>query len=93
MSNFLKDLSDRIEFGKVDLESVYPPQYKGQPGADEMTAQALIDGFSPEDILHKSLIKGMERVGVKFRENRNGNLQKKLGWQQKRNWSHCKCLG
>jgi len=64
------DLSDRIEFGKVDLGSVYPPQYKGQAGADEMTAQALTEGLSPEDILHKSLIKGMERVGIKFRESR-----------------------
>ena len=70
MNNLLKELSDCIEFGKVDLSSVYPPQYKGQPGADEMTARALAEGFPPEEILHNSLITGMQKVGIKFRENR-----------------------
>jgi 5-methyltetrahydrofolate--homocysteine methyltransferase len=43
---------------------------KGQDGADEYTKQALDSGISAGDILRKSLIVGMEKVGVKFRENK-----------------------
>lgn len=42
---------------------------KGQPGADELTLQALNANISPSDILTKGLIVGMEKIGVKFKAN------------------------
>ena len=42
---------------------------KGKPGADELTLQALNEGFSPSDILTKGLIVGMEKIGIKFKAN------------------------
>jgi methanogenic corrinoid protein MtbC1 len=43
---------------------------KGQDGADEYTKLALEKGISPQDILEKALIPGMNNVGVKFSENK-----------------------
>lgn len=70
MNDLLTKLSDCIEFGKINLASPYPPQMKGQDGADEITRMALETGVNPQDILSKGLMPGMERVGIKFRENR-----------------------
>jgi methanogenic corrinoid protein MtbC1 len=70
MSELLTNLAECVEFGKVNLASPYPPQMKGQDGADELTAQALANGIAPQDVLTMGLMPGMERVGVKFRENK-----------------------
>lgn len=43
---------------------------KGEDGADELTRKALEEGYSPNDILTKGLIVGMNRIGVKFKENK-----------------------
>jgi methanogenic corrinoid protein MtbC1 len=43
---------------------------KGQDGADELTARALEQGATAEEILTNALIVGMGKVGVKFRENK-----------------------
>jgi methanogenic corrinoid protein MtbC1 len=43
---------------------------KGQDGADELARMALDQGIGANDILQKGLVPGMERVGVKFRENK-----------------------
>ena len=64
-----KKLSDCIEFGKINKVSPYPPQMKDQDGADEITKQLLDGGASADDVLQKGLIIGMEKVGIKFREN------------------------
>lgn len=70
----MEDLFERIaacvEFGKINQVSPYPPAMKGQPGAEELTVQALEDNVSPSDILTKGLILGMERIGLKFKENK-----------------------
>ncbi|MGB5434487.1 MAG: corrinoid protein [Maribacter sp.] len=66
----LAKISDCIEFGKINKTSPYPPNMKDQDGADELTKQALDEGISANDILAKGLIVGMEKVGVKFRENK-----------------------
>lgn len=66
----LEKIAICVENGKINLASPYPPTMKGQPGADEYTVQALECGISPSDILSKGLITGMERIGVKFRENK-----------------------
>lgn len=70
MIDLLKKLSDCVEFGKVSKASPFPPQLKGEDGADEIARQLLDQGASPQDILTLGLMPGMERVGVKFRENR-----------------------
>jgi methanogenic corrinoid protein MtbC1 len=70
MNDLLSRLSECIEFGKINTASPYPPQMKGQDGADEITRQALESGINPQDILSNGLMPGMERIGVKFRENK-----------------------
>lgn len=70
MSDLLQKLSECIEFGKINMASPYPPQMKGMEGADEITRKALEEGINPQDVLSKGLMPGMERIGVKFRENK-----------------------
>ncbi len=70
MNELLGKLAACIEFGKVNLASPYPPHMKDQEGADEITRRALDGGVDPQDILYFGLMPGMERVGIKFRENR-----------------------
>ena len=70
MNELLSKLSECIEFGKINIASPYPPQMKGQEGADELTAKALVQGINPQDVLTLGLMPGMERIGLKFRENK-----------------------
>lgn len=70
MEDLLTKLAECVEFGKINIASPYPPQMKGQEGADEITRKALDQGVHPQDILSKGLMPGMERIGVKFRENK-----------------------
>ncbi len=70
MSDLLEQISNCIEFGKIDEKSPFPPKMKGQPGADELTKKALDEGVKAGEILKKGLMPGMNRVGVKFRENK-----------------------
>ncbi len=68
--DILKQLAVCIEKGKIDQRSPYPPDMKGQDGADELTRKALDEGISPVDVLNHALVEGMNVVGVRFRENR-----------------------
>ena len=70
MSNLIEQISECVENGKVNLASPYPPQMKGQPGADELTRQALDEGVMPGDILNLALVPAMNRVGQKYNENK-----------------------
>ena len=70
MSNLLQQLADCIEFGKINKAAPYPPQMKGLDGADEITKQALEEGVNAQKILTDGLMVGMEKVGIKFRENK-----------------------
>lgn len=70
MSDILARIADCIEFGKINKAAPFPPQMKGQDGADELTRQALDEGVGAQDILSKALMVGMEKVGIKFRENK-----------------------
>jgi len=70
MDDLLKKIAYCVEFGKINLQSPYPPDMKGQQGADELTKEALDKGIDAEDILQKGLVIGMEKVGIKFRENK-----------------------
>ena len=66
MSEILQQLSHCVEFGKIDKLSPYPPDLKGQDGADEIARRALDEGIKPGDILEKALIPAMAIVGDKF---------------------------
>jgi len=70
MNTILEKLSECVEVGKVNLASPFPPQMKGQPGADEYAQEALKEGIAPVDILNQALISAMERVGQKFTEHK-----------------------
>lgn len=70
MSELLSQIADCIEFGKINKAAPFPPQMKGQDGADELTRQALDEGISAQQILSEGLMPGMEKVGIKFRENK-----------------------
>ena len=63
-------LGEAVESGKVDKNSPYPPQMKGEDGADEIARQALDKGISPNEVLSSALVPAMDRVGQKFSENK-----------------------
>ncbi|MBD3419907.1 MAG: cobalamin-binding protein [Chitinivibrionales bacterium] len=69
-SEMLEQIAHCVEFGKINRASPFPPDMKGQDGADELTGQALDNGVSPDDLLQKALVVGMQKIGVKFRENK-----------------------
>ncbi len=69
MSSILEQISKCIEFGKINKESPYPPDMKGQEGADELTKKALDEGIGPNEILENGLIPAMGIVGNKFSNN------------------------
>ena len=70
MNDTLERIAHCIEFGKINKVSPYPPDMKGQDGADEYTKAALEQGIPANDILKKGLVPGMQKVGIKFRENK-----------------------
>jgi len=70
MSELLEKIAHCVEFGKINNASPYPPDMKGQDGADELTKKALEAGISPDELLQGALIVGMDKVGKKFSENK-----------------------
>jgi methanogenic corrinoid protein MtbC1 len=70
MEDILQQIAHCVEFGKVNKASPYPPEMKGLDGADELARMALEKGISASDVLAKGLVTGMEKIGVKFRENK-----------------------
>ncbi len=69
MDAILAKLGEAVEFGKVDKNSPYPPNMKGQDGADELAKQALDQDVRPSSILTEALVPAMDRVGQKFSAN------------------------
>jgi methanogenic corrinoid protein MtbC1 len=69
MNELLQKLSACVEFGKIDIQSPYPPAMKGQEGAFELTKHALEAGIGPGVILEDALIPAMSKVGQKFSRN------------------------
>lgn len=70
MEEFTDKISLTVQKGKVDINSPYPPDMKGQPGADELTREALDAGVPANDILNNALIPAMAIVGGLFREKK-----------------------
>jgi methanogenic corrinoid protein MtbC1 len=69
MQEFVEKLALCIAKGKVSRTSPFPPELKGQDGADEMAADALAKGVSPNILLEGCML-GMERVGKEFSEGK-----------------------
>ncbi len=67
--NLLETIRDNIICGKVDQNSKYPPQKRGEPGVAELVSQALGEGVAANDILRQGLMAGMEVVGRRFKAN------------------------
>lgn len=70
MNQILEQLTNCIEFGKINKASPFPPAMKGQDGADELCKAALDIGINPEEILNDALIPGMSRIGDKFSQGK-----------------------
>ncbi len=68
MEKLLKRLAVCIERGKVDADSPYPPELKGEDGAVELTRKALDGGCPPQEVLRGGLMAGMNVVGAQFEE-------------------------
>jgi methanogenic corrinoid protein MtbC1 len=65
MSEILANLTSCIEKGKINISTPFPPDMKGQKGADEWTREALDSGISAEQVLG-ALVTGMGIIGEKF---------------------------
>jgi 5-methyltetrahydrofolate--homocysteine methyltransferase len=70
MNPLLEKIAICVERGKVNMKSPYPPDLKGQEGADELAKRALDEGLSAKSILSEGLMVGMQKIGVKFRDNK-----------------------
>ena len=70
MNKLLEKIADLVERGKVDINSQYPQDLKGQDGVDELTQKALQESINPNDILQKGFMVGMSRIGDKFSEGK-----------------------
>jgi len=70
MHELLEKIALCVERGKINAQSPYPPDMKGQDGAYELTKKALEEGVNPQAILNDGLMIGMGKIGVKFRDNK-----------------------
>jgi len=70
MNSLLQQLITCVERGKVSAESPYPPDLKGEPGADELTRQALEEGVTPDAVLKEGLVIAMGNVGKRYSEGK-----------------------
>ncbi|NQU44655.1 corrinoid protein [bacterium] len=68
MADFNK-MAECVIRGHIDANAPYPPDMKGQSGVRELVQEAIDEGLAPEDILNNGLVKGMDEVGRRFREN------------------------
>ena len=66
MQELFDKLATAIERGKVNINSPYPPDLKGQDGASELTEKLLNMDIPAGDVLNKGLMVGMKRIGDKF---------------------------
>ena len=69
-TDLLRQIALCVERGKVNGNSPFPPDMKGQDGADELTRRALDENIPADEVLRNGLVPGMEIVGMKFRENK-----------------------
>ena len=65
----LEKVAHCVEFGKINQKSPYPPNMKGELGADEYVKQILDQGGDADRVLQEGLVVGMTKIGVKFKAN------------------------
>ncbi len=68
MEELIQRLTLCIERGKVNKSAPFPPDMRDQEGSDELAAQALQQGITPDEILEACIV-GMQHVGDKFSRN------------------------
>jgi methanogenic corrinoid protein MtbC1 len=68
MDELIERIGVCVERGKVNKNSPFPNDMKGQEGSDELTRQALEAGIKPDEIL-KVCNTGMQRIGERFSKN------------------------
>lgn len=73
MDSLLEMTATCTERGKANRDTPYPSDLKGQDGADELTAKALVDGVDPNRVLNDGLMLGMYYAGI-LRQDRGGPL-------------------
>jgi 5-methyltetrahydrofolate--homocysteine methyltransferase len=66
MMNLLEEIKTCVIKGHINSNSNYPADLAGQPGVEELVTQAISEKIEVSEILHQSLIGGMEVVGNKF---------------------------
>lgn len=64
----LEQIAECVIRGKVNRDSNYPPDLKGQPGVYELTKQAIEEGVPATDIFEKGLLIGMNTLIQRFRD-------------------------
>lgn len=69
MESVLNKIAICVEYGKLNHKMSYPPFLKDQDGVEELVKDALESNISPNEILTKGLIQGMNNIGVKFKAN------------------------
>ena len=69
MQEIVERIATCIARGKISRSFWYPPDMKGQDGADEIAVDALKQGIQP-NVLLEGCILGMERIGKEFSENK-----------------------
>ncbi|MBN2356871.1 cobalamin-dependent protein [candidate division KSB1 bacterium] len=67
MQDVVEKIALCVELGKINRSCPFPPEMKGQEGADEIAAAALKNGVAPDALLQGCML-GMERIGKKFAE-------------------------
>ncbi|KAA3611214.1 MAG: cobalamin-binding protein [Calditrichaeota bacterium] len=66
MDNLLKKLAQVVEVGKIDKNTPFPPELKGEDGASELTLKAIEQKIDPQLILNNGLMPGMKKIGERF---------------------------
>lgn len=69
MQEYVEKIAMCVAQGKVNKSSPFPPNMKGQDGADEIAAEALKNGVQPNVLLDGCML-GMDRIGKDFSENK-----------------------
>ncbi len=69
MQEYIEKIAVCVAKGKVNKSTPFPPELKGQDGADETAAEALKSGVHPNVLLEGCML-GMDRIGKEFSENR-----------------------
>lgn len=69
MESVLDKIAICVEYGKLNHKMSYPPFLKDQDGVEELVKDALESNISPNEILTKGLIQGMNNIGIKFKAN------------------------